>query len=598
MRKGLVLAVIVVAAVSGYLFVGGDEPAPERIADPQSLRKLPAGEIVGYRDKFETHAWRGVPFAQPPVGELRWKAPRSLASWSGQRNALEVGPPCVQFWGGSAGVPGDEGELVGSEDCLTLSVWAPAMLPTELAAAQLPVMVWVHGGGNSVGTGNTYNGHHLAGSQQVIVVTVNYRLGVLGWFSHEALRNEDASAEDVSGNYGLLDIVAALKWVKSNIAAFGGDPDNVTVFGESAGGRNVYALIASPSASGLFHRAIVQSGSTLTVERSWAENTSDQSPRGAPNSSGNVIQALREAGVLSTVTESSLRALSIADLHSVFEAGGFGMYSIPSNIRDGKVLPLTSLQAAFASGSGYNRVPIMVGTNRDESKVFMAQDETLVTQRFGLFPTVKDQEHYDTLAALYSDQWKVLSVDEPARLLAANDGPNVYAYRFDWDETPSNWLVDMPSVLGAGHALELGFVFGDFEGGISLPFLYNEENLPGREQLSQTMMGYWGEFARSGDPGRGNGQSPQWEPWDAQHEVRMVFDTDADNGVRMVSESDSVSALKQRLTSSIASHDLRCKIYVELFLTGFQSREYWSQQEYTAAQCSEIDPYQRAFASP
>ena len=176
------------------------------------------------------------------------------------------------------------------------------------------------------------------------------------------------------------------------------------------------------------------------------------------------------------------------------------MYSAPSNIRDGVVLPHESLLQAFARGSAYNRVPILVGTNRDESKGFMAQDPEWVSQRLGMFPNVKDQARYDALASLYSDQWKVLSVDEPARLLAANGGPTVFAYRFDWDEMPSNWLVDMPALLGAGHALELGFVFGDFEGGISLPFLFNEENLPGREALSKVMMAYWAE-------------RPLWRPW-------------------------------------------------------------------------------------
>lgn len=599
MRKGIAVTIIAAVVVGLWLVNQKDEPVElPREAAPASLRHTPAGSLIGYADLHNTHAWRGIPFARAPVGELRWKAPRPPRSWQGTREALQVGAPCIQFWGGSAGVEGEPGELVGSEDCLSLSVWAPAMQAESLPAGdeRLPVMVWIHGGGNTVGTGNTYNGHHLAGSQNVIVVSINYRLGVLGWFSHPALRDDVRNAEDASGNFGLLDIIAALQWVNNNIAAFGGDPDTVTVFGESAGGRNVYALIASPHADGLFHRAIVQSGSVLTVKRSWAENRDDESPRGAPNSSGNVVRALQNRGLLKIVDSASLRALTPGALHSIFEPAGFGMYSAPSNIRDGVVLPLQSTLQIFANGKGYNRVPMMVGTNRDESKVFMAQDPEWVSQRLGLFPKVKDQAKYDAVASLYSDQWKVLSVDVPARLLAANDGPEVFAYRFDWDDTPTNWLVDMPSLLGAGHALELGFVFGDFEGGISLPFLFNEENRPAREKLSSLMMSYWAEFARTGKPGRAGGDLPEWQPWAASSEVQMLFDTEADGGVRLISQPQSVAALKDRLAATkLLSGDERCRVYVELFLTGFQSRDFWDEGEYAELGCAQQSPYRQVY---
>jgi len=597
MRKGIAVTIIAAVVIGLWLINQKDEPLERpREAAPESLRHPPAGSLVGYADLHNTHAWRGIPFARAPIGELRWKAPRPPGTWQGTREALHVGAPCIQFWGGSAGVEGEPGELVGSEDCLTLSVWAPAIPADVPGDESLPVMVWIHGGGNTVGTGNTYNGHHLAGSQNVIVVSINYRLGVLGWFSHPALRDGAQNSEDASGNFALLDMIAALQWVKNNIAAFGGDPDKVTIFGESAGGRNVYALIASPHADGLFHRAIVQSGSVLTVERSWAENRDDESPRGAPNSSGNVVRALQSTGLLTAVDSASLRALTPEALHSTFEPVGFGMYSAPTNIRDGVVLPLQTTLQAFANGNGYNRVPMMLGTNRDESKVFMAQDPEWVSQRLGLFPKVKDQAKYDAVASLYSDQWKVLSVDVPARLLAANDGPAVFAYRFDWDETPANWLVDMPSLLGAGHALELGFVFGDFEGGISLPFLFNEDNRPGREKLSSVMMSYWAEFARTGKPGRAGGELPNWQAWTASSEMQMLFDTEADGGVRLISQPQSVTDLKERLAETrLLSGDERCRVYVELFLTGFQSRDFWDKGEYAELGCAERSPYQRVY---
>lgn len=611
------LVVVVIGVVVSQLIKQPTKEIPLREAAAESLRQLPAGNIVGYRDQFDTHAWRGIPFARPPVGDLRWKAPRSIEPWSGTRQALTVGQPCVQFWGDSAGAEGDPGDVVGSEDCLSLNIWAPAMTPQGVPTGndRLPVMVWIHGGGNTVGTGNLYNGHHLAGSQAVIVVSINYRLGIFGWLSHAALRNTSGNVEDASGNYGLLDMIAALTWVRDNIAAFGGDPENVTVFGESAGGRDVYALIASPLAEGLFHRAIVQSGSLLTVTRQWAENSSDDSPRGDPNSSSNVVvELIRKAGYasaeddarafLQTLDDESLaallRSLGPEDLLSAFSPAGFGMYSIPTNIRDGWVLPDRSTLASFQGGGYYARVPMMVGSNRDENKVFMAQDEMLVGKRLAVFPKVKDQALYDSIAALYSDQWKVLSVDEPARALASNGGPAIFAYRFDWDETPRSWLVDFPALLGAGHALELGFVFGDFEGGLSFPFLLNEENQAGREALSAAMMAYWAEFARSGKPGRGGGHYPEWQPWTAANEVQIVFDTEAGGGIRMASEPKSVGELKIRLANAphIPSAQLRCRMYVEMFLTGFQVRDFWDAGEYrefAGGECHNYDPYELAF---
>lgn len=616
MKKRTVLLLVVVILVGIATLVlrdGGADELEPRAAAPESLRQPPAGPVVGYRDRYDTHAWRGIPFAKAPVGELRWKAPRPADAWSDAREALTVGEPCIQFWGQSAGVPGDEGDVVGSEDCLTLNIWAPAMSPDALLSGdeRLPVMVWIHGGGNTVGTGNLYEGHHLAGSQDVILVSINYRLGLLGWFSHESLRATSGNARDASGNYGLLDIVAALEWVQDNIAAFGGDPGNVTVFGESAGGRDVYALVASPTARGLFHRAIVQSGSLLTVERAWAENAADDKPRGAPGSSAEVLSLLRESGVLpaevspgsadSSELIQRLRATPAQALLSVFTPGGFGEYSVPTNIRDGQVLPDTSTLTSFAEGGDYARVPLLVGTNRDENKVFLAQNEELVGKSFFVFPRVKDTPLYNRIAGHYSDQWKTLSVDEPARALAATGGPPVFAYRFDWDESPRSFLVDFPALVGAGHALELGFVFGDFEGGLNFPFLLSEENQPGREYISRAMMAYWAQFAKTGDPGRGtSGDLPLWKPWTADYEGQMIFDTEPDGGVRMASQPLSAAILKTRLADDrvIDSPERRCRMYVEMFLTGFQVRDFWDAGEYrefAGGECRHYEPFELAF---
>ena len=247
--------------------------AGSQTADPTSLRDTQAGQVLGFADTYNTQAWLDIPYAAAPVGELRWRAPQAAEAWTGVRNALQYGATCTQFSGILSGQEGDDGDLVGNEDCLSLNVWSPRLAPNELANKKLPVMFWIHGGGNDSGTANIYQAHHLAGSKDVIVVLINYRLGLMGWFSHDAIRANANNFEDASGNFGTLDIIAALGWVKNNISAFGGDPDNVTIFGESAGGRNVFSLLASPLAKGLFHRAISQSGTADTTLLTLAENS-------------------------------------------------------------------------------------------------------------------------------------------------------------------------------------------------------------------------------------------------------------------------------------------------------------------------------------
>ena len=231
--------------------------------------------MEGYTGRYGSHVWLGIPYAEPPVGERRWRAPAPPAAWSGAREALAFGDHCPQIaspFGGVTDAPA--GSISGSEDCLYLNVYAPRMEPGAAAQAKLPVLVWIHGGGNVVGLADFYDGGRLAQSQDVIVVTLNYRLGPLGWFRHAALR-EGASPAEQSGNFATLDLVRALEWVRENAASFGGDPGNVTIFGESAGGTNVFTLLLSPLANGLFQRAIVQSGDAGMTAPAQAENFRD-----------------------------------------------------------------------------------------------------------------------------------------------------------------------------------------------------------------------------------------------------------------------------------------------------------------------------------
>jgi para-nitrobenzyl esterase len=223
MKKILIAAII--AALLALVIYKFSHAKPT--ADQQTLRHPPAGDVVGFVDKHSTYAWLGIPFAQPPLAALRWRAPQPLQPWQGTREALMHSEPCAQLQVFSFG---DEHATAGSEDCLYLNIWAPQssgepIVQTQAAQPQkkgLPVMVWIHGGGNTLGFSSSTEGHHLAGEQQVVVVTLQYRLGVFGWFSHPALRSAAATPADASSNFGLLDLIAGLQWVHDNIRIIGG----------------------------------------------------------------------------------------------------------------------------------------------------------------------------------------------------------------------------------------------------------------------------------------------------------------------------------------------------------------------------------------
>ena len=255
----LILVLVSLALVAGCRGRDATHPTP----DKSLSRTTTSGEVVGFVGPYGSATWLGIPYAAPPVGDLRWRAPRPVSRWSGVREALVAGSPCVQYAGPFGGMENvSRGQPAGSEDCLFLNVYAPhASTPTS----RLPVMVWIHGGGNTVGHAGFYDGGHLAERENVVVVMINYRLGPFGWFRHAALRADGTSDLERSGNFGILDQIRALEWVRDNIAGFGGDPGNVTVFGQSGGGGKVSTLLAMPAARGLFHRAIVMSGSAIRL---------------------------------------------------------------------------------------------------------------------------------------------------------------------------------------------------------------------------------------------------------------------------------------------------------------------------------------------
>ncbi|MEO1935601.1 MAG: carboxylesterase family protein [Myxococcales bacterium] len=564
---------------------GQDEPPSRPSIDESSARELSVGKLVGFTSEDGAHVWRGIPFAQPPIGDLRWRAPRSAKAWAGTLEALEFGSPCIQYAGPAGRSEGlEDSDTLGSEDCLTLNVFAPPSTPENAPTGshRLPVMLWIHGGGNSIGSALLYDASRLAVSQDVIVVTIHYRLGVFGWFAHDAVAGANATAEDQSGNFGTLDTIAALEWVQEHISDFGGDPERVTVFGESAGGSDTFAMLVSPRAAGLFHRAIVQSGSGDLIKLEAAQNWIDDTESGHVHSSNEVLLALlladgtaadRDTGRQTitswTPTQVSdyLRGKTPTELLSLYGGGFGGMYDTPKLIRDGVVLPKLDPRESFSLGA-YNAVPVIFGTNRDEVKLFAAFGSKDVA-RIGIIPLwFKNERMYHLTAEYGTKFWKARGVDEAAAAITSAGRAPAFAYRFDWDEEGKMLWFDLSPLLGAAHAFEIPFVFGGLAFGPVTDNIFPESSRPAARILSDQMMSYWGQFAYTGDPGRGrDGNLPQWKNWGADPGQFLIFDTPADGGLRLSAETLTTQTVLEQIANDdrFETSKERCTVYWDIY---------------------------------
>lgn len=536
------------------------------VAEPTTARSIAEGDVVGTSiDDGRVHVWRGLPFAAPPVGDLRWRAPKPPARWEGVREALVSGSECSQL----GGEP-----VLGSEDCLYLDVYVPAMaadaVPT--GADRLPVMYWIHGGANSMGAGSQLPPAALARDNGVIVVTINYRLGVFGWLSHPALRDHARTAEDASGNFGTLDIIRGLEWVRDNIASFGGSPDRVTIFGESAGGLNVFSLLVSPRAKGLFHAAISESGTPTTMTRDESENYTDAAfVPGLPGSSSEIVIALlRQAGraqdratakevaasMSSDEIDAFLRGFSTEEILQPFidlMEGAMPIYIVPNLFQDGHVISLGEPIDLFATPGAYNAVPFIAGTNREETKLFFAMSSPHIETTFGIPSGFKNERLYDVEGEYGGLIWRALGADEPISAMREVQGPSVWAYRFDWDEEPSVLGMDLSKLIGAAHAVEMIFVFGLTDLGFANRFVFDDQ--PSAERLSKQMRSYWANFAHTFRPGRGQeGDLPEWKPWNKgeSDSKYLIFDSDRDRGIEM-----GTDRVDQAFVLNRAAHDPR-----------------------------------------
>ncbi len=465
-----------------------------------------------------TQVFRGVPFAAPPIGPLRFRPPQPLAPWTGVREATTFGPMAPQLPSALEALAGSA-PLGQSEDCLTLNVWTPGC-----DDAKRPVMVWIHGGGFTTGTAASpwYSGTNFALQGDVVVVTANYRLGALG-FTHLADVGGEAWAS--SANCGILDQVAALTWVRDNIAAFGGDPTNVTIFGESAGGCSVVTLLATPSAKGLFHKAVAQSASFGQVR---TRDVADERAR----------LLLDELGLgsaqLDHLADVPLEAILAAQgqLSMRRAGGGFSGADMQafSPSPDGTALLEMPLDA-IAAGSAAD-IPVIVGTNRDEINLFAVWDTTLqALDREGAINRLRPalgvdaSRIYDAYAATRpgqpaSEVAMAIASDEMFRMAALQMadaqhalGADAYVYLFTW---PSPALGGR---LGACHTLEIPFVFDNVhQPGVELLTGTGEDRAP----LATVMHAAWSAFARTGSPDHAG--LATWPVHDAVRRPTMVFD--------------------------------------------------------------------------
>ena len=452
----------------------------------------PAGKVMGVRDAT-LNVFKGINYAVPPVGPLRWRAPRPLPRWHGVFDADHFGPACFQPTA-PAGVY-TSAPMHMSENCLSLNIWAPRH------AQGMPVMVWIYGGAFVGGASSDplYDGATLA-RHGIIVVTINYRLGVLGWLAHPQL--SAASPRHVSGNYGLLDQILALKWVHRNIAAFGGDPNKVTIAGESAGGLSVIYLMASPQARGLFSKAIAESAYMVSTP----DLTHDRHGMMSSEASGVLL-----AKKLHAPNIAALRAMKASTLTAVATAVGF----MPLGTVDGQVLPAQPVRI-FARGKSA-KVPLLAGFNSGEirslrilapkpvasaalyTRIIRAHYGDLADAFLTLYPpkpmedsilrTTRDALYGWTAEKMVRDQTKV---GEPA-----------YLYFFD-----HGYRSEDRAHLHGFHASELPFVFGNLE---STPPLWPRvPNTNKERKLSRQMVDYWANFVRTGTPTGGAG-APDWK---------------------------------------------------------------------------------------
>jgi para-nitrobenzyl esterase len=496
---GLIAGLAMIAEPIGYAALAA--PFSDIIStEAGKLQGVVAGDVLSFK---------GIPFAAPPIGDLRWRPPLPAAHWDGVRQAAAYGHDCMQ-----KPFPGDSAPLgtEPSEDCLVLNVWRPA----ATASAKLPVIVWIYGGGfvNGGSSPAVYDGSQFA-RRGIVFVSFNYRLGRFGFFAHPALSRETPSGP--LANFGVMDQIAALKWVKRNIAAFGGDMRNVTVCGESAGGISVHVLMTSPAAKGLFRKAIIESGGgrALAVGRYLRTEASGEPPSaeavglafaksvGVEGEDAAALAALRQLPA-----EKIVSGLNLATM--------FGSTTFAGPVVDGRIV-IDEPETLYRAGKAAH-VALMIGANNFDIGFSRAHTMDELVALFGAAPAQQVLKAYDPdNSGKVSSVGTRMSTDqimiEPARFVAktlSSQGRTVYEYRFSYvaDSVRQKYP-------GAMHASEIPFVFG------TLQASYGDKATPQDEKVAQLANAYWAAFAKSGDP-NGPGRA-KWPAYDAARDELVEF---------------------------------------------------------------------------
>ena len=519
--------------------------------DKDIVVKSQSGNYLGI-EAADLYVFKGVPYAKPPVGALRWRAPRDVDYLDAIIDATEFKNECVQ--------PKDNSSIfnrnlsTGDEDCLYLNIYVPKN-QNSLNKNKFPVMYWIHGGSNIWGAGSDYDFSNLATSQQVIVITINYRLGLFGWFASPFFA-ETAEGLDKSYNFGHLDIIKGLEWVNQNISSFGGDKNNVTIFGESAGGSNTLTMIASPLAEGLFHKAISQSGYVSSYSAEYAESISELSSK---NIFAENIKYLTDSNEIVDY----LQGLTQTEVYEKYIATAEKyVYPItPITIRDGIVIPNEGVYKALEKTDP--SLVVVAGTNKDEMNYWFVNSEYFYDTSFEIRRTLKRSEaNLRSWNKYRSAIWRYKGAEEPLRRMSKSND-NLYSYRLDWDEEDDGIFGDYSLFVGAAHGIDVPFISNSFDME-QIPWyikniLFPESTAEGRDALSALMMRYWGNIAKYGDP---NVFVPQkWEKFTASDNQMIILDNPQDPNFGMVTNPVMPKTLLKEIESDSALEiEERCLI--------------------------------------
>ena len=577
MRRGALLALAAVSVLNTACGGSSDDANP-------TVKTTRYGQVQGADDSARsgTYFWKGVPFAQAPVGALRWKAPRPPVAWTGTRDARNFGASCIQnprmYSPGNANTfdasIGDNlltGHTPGSEDCLSLNIWRPATNDKNL-----PVIVFVHGGSNITGysADPMYDGAALAKKANAVVVTPNYRLGQLGFFRHPALPDTAVdptlTADDQSGNYAILDIVQALRFVHDNIGEFGGDAKNVTLTGQSAGAKNILAVATGPGqrAAGLFQKLAPMSGGiSVGTSPGFPQPVNDMAgnkgyipslnPVAAHEALANVLlsKLLIDDGTAADAAAATawIRGHSNADIaaylrgkpaSTVLRVGVRTVGGLPNSTTIAGPMPegtmvATDPIAAILAGD-YVKTPVLAGMTQSEDKLLsgvlpvVGYPVGIKLTEAQLFPVLfdpakakaatfsdiinpayPDSAAYDQAIAALDSKFLTALRDNMLNAFITQTPDKVWSYRFDWKQEPAPWN----EVYGAAHLMDVPFVLGNFGPSLYANVIVSEANRPGREALSDAMMNALAAFARNGDP-NGASLGVRWPTWPS----KLVFD--------------------------------------------------------------------------